>query len=135
MAKFGGKEAVLQGVQAGRIISAPNNKGMAMYFLPRLEYSRENLYKQRLSGEAQKASQSLSDLGNLQDSQFGFSWDPSQLVPAALDGAFAGVCSGGSNGGGASMPTTSTPLPLGPDEGWEGVWCVCVCLLLSACKV
>ena len=93
-----------------------------------LEYSRENLYKQRLTGEASKGSQSLSDLGNVQDSQFGFSWDPSQLVPAALDGLFSG---GGSSAGIADGPSMPTPLPIGPAEGWEWLWGVCVCVSVS----
>ena len=72
-------------VKAGRIIRAPSKTGMMMYFVPRWEFSRENLFRQKLNGQVKKQAGDIKDLTKAQDDQFGFHWDPSQLISSGLE--------------------------------------------------
>ena len=120
-ARWGGKAQVDQAVASGHVIKAPNKKGMMMYFVPRHAYLRDNLYRQTISGDITKGSASIGDLADIQESKFHFSWDPSQLVPTALEGVFGAGASGAvcpplTN---ANSPMPALPsLTIGEVEGW-----------------
>ena len=74
-----------------------------MYFFPRLEYSKENLFKKQLSGSASKVASGGVD--DMEEDALGFDWDPSRIVPSCLTDHSDPMLAL------PSMTSTSSPLP------------------------
>ena len=107
---------------------------MWLYFFPKFEYSRANLYRQQLEGSASKEGASLADLEKAQNNQMGFEWDPEKLIPMEGGQAEAplGVCGPGPtlplpsmSSSSAMKPPLSFPTAAGsPGLSLRGLRCV-----------
>ena len=108
LGKCGGdKVALADGIKAGRILRTQKN-GLWMYWFPKFEYSRENLFKKALQGSAQREAESFEAFAKAEDSQFGFTWEANAIINEGL------------GGGPSALPTPSSsslPLPVGGGGG------------------
>ena len=117
LAKFGGKLGLDEAIAAGRVIATKNKSGLMMYFVPRWEYTRENLYRQQVSGTATQASDNIDHL--LDDQGLGFNWEPAKFIPPAISEKFGAFDMPKLGAGPGSMG----PLALGGPEGlYMHVW-------------
>ena len=130
--RFGGQAQLDKAIRAGRVIAAPSKTGLMMYFVPRFEFTRENLYRQRLSGDATKKSGDITDLANVQEDKFGFNWDPTDIIPSALGDKFPGGPGGSLSKAMEGMSSTMPPaLTMSASAGWGGSGaCVCAKIFL-----
>ena len=97
--KAGGMAALEQAIREGRVIKTMQNN-MPMFWFPRFEFSKENLFRQKLRGEKQKGSLEDASFDTLADCKMGMDWEPASLISSAL-GSLP-----------LSMPSSSPPLPL-----------------------
>ena len=112
-AKAGGLEGLRQGVLAGRIVQTKAG-GMARFFFPRWEFSKENLYKQELQAATEKEG-SMGTMDVVQQDMWGFQWDP--MGPGQDPGAMLGMAGSGANSSSMPLPmsganSSSMPLPM-----------------------
>ena len=104
--KAGGLEELKKGVMGGRIIHQKRS-GLSVFFFPRFEYARENVFKQELHAEKEKKG-SEEVMEQVMDDQWGFEWGASAVVktPSSLGTMDPSLM--------LSMASTSpAPLPLG----------------------
>ena len=112
MKKAGGHLQLEEGVKAKRIICAMRGN-MQLFFFPRYEYSREQLYRQELGAEATQGGASVEDVCRVQDEQLGFHWDPSNIIPTCLEQSAQGLPGlGGSSVSGVPMVGGKSGVPM-----------------------
>ena len=81
----GGMAKLQEGLRCRRILRGKEGN-IPMFFFPRREYAKEDVYKQNVSGQVAKFSEDLDDLDKLQADQ---SWDADLVVTQGLEmGAF-----------------------------------------------
>ena len=97
-------DVLLQGVRSGRIIHA-KKAGFDMYWFPKFDFSRDNLYKKGLQGETSKGSDDIQHLADVEEGQFQFKWEAEDVVSQGLGLPMSSPT--------ASLPTSSPgPSPL-----------------------
>ena len=69
-------------------------KGIYIYWWPHYQYSRSNVFENKVSGETEKESGDIGDLFKAQETQMGFSWGASGVIGEGLEG-IAAICDAG----------------------------------------
>ena len=106
--KAGGHLELETGVRCGRIIRSTVNN-MQLFFFPRYEYTKSQLYRQRLQAGITEEGGGLDEVSKIQDEQFGYNWDPTSLIPTSLMGSSQPI-----PGGGNSQPMLGGAQPTQP---------------------
>ena len=128
--KVGGSRAALeQGVLAGRIIRSKVGH-LDMYYFPRRQYKREKKSKNILQGIAEKVADDVKHLTN-NETEFDVEWDPSSLIPTALETAGIGKLSlPAESSTSSAFPALTFPGPAG--SSYSSSYCAscssCYCL-------
>ena len=100
LGKCGGdKQQLAEGIKAGRILRT-QKQGLIMYWFPKFEYSRENLFRKALEGQSEKGAASFDAMKEAEDSQFGYTWEANSIINEGL------------GGGPVSLPSSSTSKVL-----------------------
>ena len=112
IAKAGGKEALEEGIKFKRIIRRKAG-GLDLYFFPQWEFTRANLFKNKVQGK--KAKVAGAEAWDIQmEQQLGYEWEPEKLL---ADMGPSGADSGSSPLPALVMPGFSGDAAIGGDGG------------------
>ena len=103
--KAGSKQDLEIAIRDGRVVRS-QNKGIATFFFPRWEYSREKVYKEKLRGTKKKQT-AEGDFNKLDEQNMGFEWGAEAHISSVF-GKYP-------QKGPLSLPSPTAPsLSLGP---------------------
>ena len=74
-----GSQAALEKAIEGKRVFKANVQGMVLYFFPRREFSRDQVFCQALDGSVDKGGD-MEQFQAMNDDQMGFEWEPQKLI-------------------------------------------------------